>query len=109
MAAVRQPVEQFICHLYIIEDLSPFTEIEMDGVGDTAVLVKLDQKMEQQRVAGRAERQVAKLIKDDQVDLTATLAIFQPFQGHSPAPAQSPTRRSSRSAPCVCDARSPER
>ena len=76
---MRQPVEQFICHLYIIEDLSPFTEVEMDGVGDTAALVKLDQKMEQQRVAGRAERQVAKLIKDEQVDLGAILAIFPAF------------------------------
>ena len=79
MAAVRQPVEQLFCHLYIIEDLSPFTEAEIGGVGDTAALVKVDQKMEQQRIAGRAERQVAKSIKDDQVDLGAILAIFPVF------------------------------
>ena len=66
---MRKAVEQCRRHLCIAEDLRPFTEVEVGRDDDAGALIEFAQKVEQQRTAGRAERQVAKLIKDDQVDL----------------------------------------
>ena len=68
MAAVCKPVEERCCHLCIAEDLRPFTEAEVGCDDDAGALIELAQKVEQQRTAGRAERQVAEFIKDNQVD-----------------------------------------
>ena len=62
------PVEECCCHFCIAEDLRPFTYAEV-GLNDNAgALVELAQKVEQQRTARQAERQIAEFIKDIQVD-----------------------------------------
>ncbi len=71
---MRETVEQRRCHLCVTEDLRPFTEAEVGRDDDACALIKLAQKVEQQCTAGRAERQVAKLVKDDQVDLCEHLS-----------------------------------
>ena len=54
---------------------------------DAGALIEFAQKVEQQRAAGRAERQVAELIKDDQVDLGEHVGhSSRPSQGPFPAP-----------------------
>jgi len=65
---VREPVEKRRCHLCITEDLRPFTEAEVGRDDDACALIKLAQKVEQQCTAGRAERQVAEFIIDNQVN-----------------------------------------
>lgn len=71
-----EPVEQCCCHLCVAEDLRPFTEAEVGRDDDAGALIELAQKVEQQGTAGRAERQVTELIKDDQVDLCEHLSQF---------------------------------
>ena len=71
-----EPVEQRCCHLCVAEDLRPFTEAEVGRDDDAGALIEFAEKVEQQRAAGRAERQVAELIKNDQVDLGEHLSHF---------------------------------
>ena len=63
-----EPVEECCCHLCVAEDLRPFAEAEVGCYDDAGALIEFAQKVEQQCAAGRAERQVAKLVKDNQVD-----------------------------------------
>ena len=46
-----EPVEQRWCHLYIAEDLRPFTEAEVGRDDDAGTLIELAQTEEQQRTA----------------------------------------------------------
>ena len=71
-----EPIEQRCCHLCVAEDLSPFTEAEVGRDDDTGALIELAKKVEQQCAARRAERQVAELVEDDQVDLCKHLSHF---------------------------------
>ena len=64
-----EPVEERCCHLCVAEDLRPFTEAEVGRDDDACALIEFAEKVEQQRATGRAERQVAEFIKNDQVDL----------------------------------------
>src|SRR5271168_3969945 len=59
VAAVGEAVEQRRRHLRIAEDSGPFAEAEVRRDDDAGVFVELAQKVEQQRAAGSAERQVA--------------------------------------------------
>ncbi len=69
-----EPVEECCCHLCVAEDLRPFTEAEVGCDDDAGALIELAKKVEQQCTAGRAERQVAKLVEDNQVDLCEHLS-----------------------------------
>lgn len=69
-----EPVEQSSCHFSVAKYLGPFTDAEVSLYDDTGALVELAQKVEQQRAAGRAERQIAKFVKDDPVDLGEPLS-----------------------------------
>ena len=63
-------------HLCISEDLGPLREAEVGCYDDAGPLIEFTEQMEQQRTAGRAERQIAKFVEDDQVDLGKHLGHF---------------------------------
>jgi hypothetical protein len=67
VAAVGETVEQRGCHLRVAEHGGPFTEAKIGRDDDAGALVELAQQMEEQRAAGGAERQVAKLVEDDEI------------------------------------------
>jgi len=69
MAAVSEAIEQCRRHLGVSEDGGPFAEAEVRRDDDAGSLVELAQQVEQQRPAGGAERQVAKLIEDDEIGM----------------------------------------
>ena len=83
-----QAVEQRRRHLGVAEDPGPFTEAEVRRDDDAGALVELAQEMEQQRPAGGAERQVAKLVENDEVgigeparDLAGLALVLFLFEG----------------------------
>jgi len=71
-----EAIQKCGCHLSISEDLGPFGEAEVGCYDDAGPLVEFAEQMEQQRTAGRAERQVAKFVEDNQVDLGHHLGHF---------------------------------
>src|SRR5690554_2113548 len=74
VAAVGEAIEERCGHFGIAEDASPFTEAEVGGDDDTGALVELAEKVEQQRAARGAERQVSQLVKDHQFGFDQSLS-----------------------------------
>ena len=70
---VRPSVEPGGGHFGFAEDARPFREAEIGGDDEAGALVELAEQVAQQRAAGIAERQIAKLIQDNDV------AAEQPF------------------------------
>ena len=68
MAAVCEPVEECCYHFCVTEDLHLFTKAKVGRDDDAGALIDLAQKVEQQRTARQAERQIADFIKAKQVD-----------------------------------------
>ena len=58
------------------ENLRPFAEAEGGCNDDASALIESAQKVEQQRTAGGAERQVAEFVEDNQVDFGEHLSHF---------------------------------
>ena len=71
VAAVRKMVEQGSGHLGIAEDRGPFAEAEVCGDDHAGSLIEFAQQMEEYRPARRAERQIAELVKDHEIKLSA--------------------------------------
>src|SRR5580700_1190352 len=67
VAAVGETVEQRGRHLGVAEHGGPFAEAEISRDDDAGALVELAQQMEEQGSAGGAERQIAKLVEDDEI------------------------------------------
>ena len=67
VAVVSQAVEQRGGHLGVAEHAGPFTEGKIGGDDDGCTLVEPADEMEQQLAAGLSERQVTKLVEDDEV------------------------------------------
>src|SRR5277367_5734282 len=67
VAAVGKTIEQRGRHLRVAEHGSPLAEAEVGRDDDAGALVELAQQMEEQGSAGGAERQVAKLVEDDEI------------------------------------------
>src|SRR5271154_5011184 len=67
VAAVGETVEQRGRHLGVAEHGGPLAEAEISGDDDAGALVELAQQMEEQGPAGGAERQIAKLVEDDEI------------------------------------------
>src|SRR5271168_4528664 len=67
VAAVGETVQQRGCHLGVAEHGGPLSEAEIGCDDDAGALVELAEQMEEQGPAGGAERQVAKLVEDDEV------------------------------------------
>ncbi len=66
---MRQPVQQCCCQLGIAKYGCLFREAKVGGDDEAGLLIELAEKMEQQSTADLAERQVAELIKDDEIDM----------------------------------------
>lgn len=62
-----EAVEQRGRHLCVAEHGGLLAEAEVSRDDDAGALVELAQQMEEQGPAGGAERQVAKLVEDDQI------------------------------------------
>lgn len=71
-----KPVEQGRRHLLVTKDARPLSEAEVGRNDDAGALVEFADQMEQQRPAGLAERQIAKLVQDHQIGVYQ--AICQP-------------------------------
>lgn len=72
-------VKQCRRHLCIPEHARPLAEAQIGGYRDARMLVKLGEKVEQQRATGLAERQIAQFIENHQIDvhqLVSDLALF---------------------------------
>src|ERR1700729_4048087 len=69
VAAMGETVEQRRGHFRIAEDGGPFAEAQVRCDDDAGSLVEFAEQMEEQRSAGGAERQVAKLVEDDEVGI----------------------------------------
>src|SRR5271154_6266312 len=67
VAAVGEPIEQRGRHLGVAEHGGPLAEAEIGGDDDAGALIELAQQMEEQGPAGGAERQIAKLVEDDEI------------------------------------------
>src|SRR3954451_15704471 len=67
VAVVGEPVEHGGCHFGVTEDLGPVGECQVGGDQQRGVLVELADQMEQQLAAGLAERQITKLIDDNEI------------------------------------------
>src|SRR5277367_4214597 len=67
VAAVGKTIEQRGRHLGVAEHSSPLAEAEVGRDDDAGALVELAQQMEEQGPAGGAERQVTKLVEDDEI------------------------------------------
>ena len=64
-----EPVEQRRRHLGVAEHGRPFAEAQVGRDDDAGAFVELAQQVEEQRPARGAERQVAKLVQDDEVGM----------------------------------------
>jgi hypothetical protein len=73
VAVVREPVEQGCRHLGIAENAAPLAETQVGGDHDAGALVELAEQVKQQGSARRAERQVAELVQDDEVETEQTI------------------------------------
>jgi hypothetical protein len=67
VAVMGEAVEHGGGHLGVAEDLGPISEGEVGGDQQRGVLVELADQVEQQLAAGLAERQIAKLVDDDEI------------------------------------------
>src|ERR1700677_5200966 len=67
VAAVGKTIKQRGRHLRVAEHGCPLAEAEIGRDDDAGALVELAQQMEEQGAAGGAERQVAKLVEDDEI------------------------------------------
>src|SRR5258708_5009352 len=70
VTSVGETVEQRGRPLGVAEHGCPLAEAEISRDDDAGALVELAQQMEEQRPAGGAERQVAKLVEDDEIGVS---------------------------------------
>ena len=102
-----KPVEQGRRHLLVTKDARPLSEAEVGRNDDAGALVEFADQMEQQRPAGLAERQIAKLVQDHQIGVYQ--AICQPpllHRGQNP-PRQAGHQQGDLSGP-GCQSRRPQ-
>ncbi len=81
---VGQAIEQRGRHLGVAEDARPFAEGEVGGDYDRGALVETADQVEQKLAAGLSERQIAKLVQDQEVEAAeqicdAALAVGASF------------------------------
>ena len=61
-------VQQRCGHLRVAEYPGPLAEAEVGGDDDAGALVEFGEPVAEQSAAGRAERQVAEFVEDDEVE-----------------------------------------
>ena len=74
-----EAIEQRGCHFRIAEHAGPLAEAQIGRDDDAGALVEFAQQVEQERSAGRAERQAAKLIEDHEVGVDQTVRDLANF------------------------------
>ena len=74
-----QAIEQCGRHFGVAEDARPFAEAQVRGDDHAGALVKFAEQVEEQRAAGCAERQVAKLVQDHQIAANQPLGDLPGF------------------------------
>ena len=67
MAVMRQSIQQRCRHLGIAKDARPFGEGQVRRNHHARMLIELREQMEEQGAAGLTERQIAQLIKDNEI------------------------------------------
>ena len=67
VAVMGEAVEHGGGHLGVAEDLGPIGEGEVGGDQQRGVFVEFADQVEQKLTAGLAERQIAKLVDDDEI------------------------------------------
>jgi len=65
-------IQECRCQLGVTEHVGPFREAQVGGNDQAGLLVQLAQQVKQQSTTDLAERQVAELIEDQQID------VYQP-------------------------------
>ena len=78
---VREAVEQRRGHLRVGEDAWPFGKGEIGRQDDRGALVEPADQVEQHLPAADRERQIAQLVKDDEVDADELVGEFSGFAG----------------------------
>ena len=73
---MREAIQEGRRHFGVAEDARPFAEGEIGGDDDRGALVEPVDQMKQHLAAGLSERQIAKLVEDDEVH--AGEAVGQP-------------------------------
>ena len=68
LAMVGEPVEQRGGHLRVAEDGRPLTERQVGRDDDRGAFVELADQVEQELTAGLGEREIAKLVQDQEVE-----------------------------------------
>ena len=68
-----EAIEQRGCHFRIAEHAGPLAEAQIGRDDDAGALVEFAQQVEQERSAGRTERQVAKLVEDYEIGVDQTV------------------------------------
>jgi hypothetical protein len=68
LAPVGQAIQQGRCHPFALKHLIPFAEREVARHEQTAALVAIGEHLEQQLGAGAAERKIAELVADQEIE-----------------------------------------
>lgn len=87
-----EAIEERRRHLGVAEHAGPFAEAEIGRDDDAGAFVELAQQVEEQGAAGSAERQIAKLVEDDEIGMGESprdlsgfplkLFLFEGVDGH---------------------------
>ena len=88
VATMGEAIEQRGRHFGVTEDRRPFAEAEVRCDDDAGSLIKFAEQMEEQYSPGRAERQVAQFVEDDEIgvdqasgDLACLAVVLFLFEG----------------------------
>src|SRR4029078_8697700 len=76
---IREPIKQRRGHLRISEYACPLGEAQVGGDDKTCALVELAHQVEQYRPAGLADRQVTKLVENDQIGVQQPMGDLPRF------------------------------
>src|SRR6266478_5173274 len=81
VAVVGEAVEQRRRHLGVGEDARPFGKGEIGRQDDRGALVEAADQVEQHLAAADRERQITKLVEDDEIDADELVGEFAGFSG----------------------------
>ena len=66
---MSEAIEERGRHLGVAEHGGPFAEAEIGRDDDAGAFIELAQQVEEQGAAGGAERQITKLVEDDEIGM----------------------------------------
>src|SRR5277367_1220744 len=68
LAAMRQAIQQSRCHPFTLKHLVPFAECQVAGDEQALAFITIGEHLEEQLGAAAAEREVAELVTDQEVE-----------------------------------------